>query len=97
MITLHFHSYLQARQAVFIVQGVQSVSFEIANQVFQGTVLGPPLWNVFFADVDDYVCVGGFTCNKFADDLTAGKPYDVQVSQEDVLADLQQCQVRTHG
>ena len=44
-------SYLKPRKAVVVVEGIESDETEIADQVFQGTVLGPPLWNTFFADV----------------------------------------------
>ena len=44
-------SYLQPRQGKVIVEGVASDIFAIADTVFQGTVLGPCLWNVFFSDV----------------------------------------------
>ena len=40
-------SYLAARRAFVIVSGKCSSPMEISNQVFQGTALGPPLWNVF--------------------------------------------------
>ena len=40
-------SYLQPRKASVAVEGTFSDEFEIANTVFQGTMLGPPLWNVF--------------------------------------------------
>ena len=45
-------SYLQPRKGRVIVEGVASDVFEIADTVFQGTVLGPCLWNVFFSDVE---------------------------------------------
>ena len=41
-------AYLQPRQGQVVVQGAFSDKFEIANSVYQGTVLGPPLWNAFF-------------------------------------------------
>ena len=44
-------AYLQPRQAQVIVEGAASDQFVIRNTVFQGTVLGPPLWNTFFSDV----------------------------------------------
>ena len=47
-----FQDYLAPRTAVVIVQGRESAEFIISNQEFQGTVLGPPLWNVFFEPVD---------------------------------------------
>ena len=36
-------SYLQPRIAQVVVEGVASEEFTIENQVFQGTILGPPL------------------------------------------------------
>ena len=44
-------AYLSPRRGQVVVQGAFSDDFEIANSVFQGTVLGPPLWNSFFSDV----------------------------------------------
>ena len=37
-------AYLSPRKGQVVVQGTYSDTFEIANSVFQGTVLGPPLW-----------------------------------------------------
>ena len=44
-------SYLEARVGRVSVEGVFSELFVLADTVFQGTVLGPTLWNFFFADV----------------------------------------------
>ena len=44
-------AYLHSRRVQVDVEGICSDSFEIVDTVFQGTVLGPPLWNVFFNDV----------------------------------------------
>ena len=41
-------SYLQPRKAAVVVEGVTSEEIEIAIQVFQGTVLGPPSLEQFF-------------------------------------------------
>ena len=46
-----FSSYLQPRIAQVVVEGVCSDSFDILDTVLQGTILGPPLWNIFFNDV----------------------------------------------
>ena len=40
-------SYLAPRRGQVIVQGARNEEFEIANSVYQGTVLGPCLWNIF--------------------------------------------------
>ena len=44
-------SWLADRVAVVVLSGAQSENASLQNMVFQGTVLGPPLWNTFFADV----------------------------------------------
>ena len=62
-------SYLQPRQAQVVVEGIASEAFEIANSVFQGTVLGPPLWNTFFNDVAIPAASTGGEPATFADDL----------------------------
>ena len=52
-------SYLSPRQGQVVVEGEFSDMFEIADSVFQGTVLGPSLWNTFFADISDPACSTG--------------------------------------
>ena len=68
--------YLAPRSAVVIVQGYESHPYIISNQVFQGTVLGPPLWNVFFEGVDGVIRRQTFNVAKFADDLYAFKNFE---------------------
>ena len=41
----------------------------LSNSVFQGTVLGPPLWNVYYQDARRHVNDVGFLETVFADDL----------------------------
>jgi len=43
-------SWLQERKASVVVGGAKSEEFSMSNMVYQGTVLGPPLWNVFFCE-----------------------------------------------
>ena len=40
-------SYLSPRVAQVVVDGEVSKTFTLEDEVFQGTVLGPPLWNIF--------------------------------------------------
>ena len=52
-------SYLDTRRSTILVGGAKSQTFTLTNSVYQGTVLGPRLWNVYFQDVsaaipDDY-------------------------------------------
>ena len=55
----------------------------LANSVFQGTVLGPPLWNYFYADARFSVRNLGFTETVFADDFNCWTPLDKDVSEEE--------------
>ena len=70
------NSYLSARSAQVVVEGVASDAFEISNTVFQGTVLGPPLWNLFFCDVAQPAASLGGEPSVFADDLNVFKRFD---------------------
>ena len=78
-----------------IVGNASSRDFPLDDTVFQGTVLGPPLWNVFFEDVSTAVPIG-FVEKKFADDLSCFKAFDEEVSNEDVHGELPSCQSAVH-
>ena len=53
-------SYISPCKGQVIVQGAYSDIFTIADSVFQGTVMGPMLWNTFFSDVSVPArCAGG--------------------------------------
>ena len=43
-------AWLQERFAHIVVGGVSSVEMALRHMVFQGTVTGPTLWNLFFED-----------------------------------------------
>ena len=90
-------SYLAPRNASVLVGGAASKLYAMANQVFQGTVLGPPLWNVFFADIRFEIIENGASEVKFADDLTAFKEYSKTDSTESILEDLGSCQAAAHS
>ena len=92
-----FFDYLGPRSAIVIVHGEQSTPFEIFNQVFQGTVLGPPLWNVFFKGVDDPVVEKSFTPAKFADDLTVFKNFEASMKNSVIETMLRDVQGNVHG
>ena len=91
------HSYLDARHARVVVQSCQSHPYAIGNQVFQGTVLGPPLWNCFFKSVSEIIEAHQYTDAKFADDLSAFRSYASTVSSQDILSDLRSLQFDVHA
>ena len=76
-----FGAYLAPRSAFAVVDGCRPRKATIKDQAFQGTVLGPPLWNVFFRDIEFVTCRHGFREAKFADDLSVFKAFDAQMKQ----------------
>ena len=89
-------NYLAPREASVVVQGCASTNSTIADEVFQGTVLGPPLNNVFFKDIVDTIRQCLFRIAKFANDLTAYRNFSSTTSNAQIEADLRQCQRACH-
>ena len=59
-------------------------------------MLGPPLWNVFFKDVDTALLQKCFRGAKFADDLAAFKNYESSTWNEHILDNLRGFQSHVH-
>ena len=89
-------SYLQPRKGRVIVEGIASDVFEIADTVFQGTVLGPCLWNVFFSDVEIPSSSTGGEEAMFADDLNVFKKYNRLQSNTIIKKEMTICRARVH-
>ena len=43
-------SWLGTRRANIVISGAKSQDLIMKDMIFQGTVLGPMLWNIFFSD-----------------------------------------------
>ena len=69
-------AYLSPRRGRVVVQGSASQEMILDDSVFQGTVLGPPLWNSFFADVATPAKSTGGSEAVFADDLNVFQLFD---------------------
>ena len=67
-------SYLVPRSGYVCVGGKRSSPISLADQVFQITVLVPPLWNVFFKDVMSSIMVP-MPGKAFADDLNVFRKF----------------------
>ena len=89
-------AYLQPRTGQVVVEGEFSDEFEIANTVFQGTVLGSCLWNVFFADVTGPAASTGGDAKMFADDLNVFQKFDQKVGNEEIVRTMGVCRERVH-
>jgi hypothetical protein len=83
-----FEDFFSPRQAVVVVNGVRSAINVLFDQVYQGIVFCPPIWNVFFKDVSLPVTQSGEVDSKFADDLTAFKAFPASTDNNTVLEQL---------
>ena len=70
------------------MQGAFSEEVDLANTVFQGTVLGPPLWNSFFADVAMPARSTGGKEAMFADDLNVFQEFDRQTPIPEAMSNF---------
>ena len=64
----------------------------LTNMVYQGTVLGPSLWNSFFQDIVLSVPEGNQVADLFADDLSIDSSCDAHVSRVTLVSALQAAQ-----
>ena len=88
--------WLVGRHGEVIVQGSSSESFPLFNMTYQGTVWGPPLWNLYFADSPLAVRKCGFQEVIYADDLNAFREFLNNVSNDFVMSQLRRCQFELH-
>ena len=89
-------SYLQPRRATVVVAGSNSEERVLDNSVFQGTRLGPPLWNVYFQDVA-FMVPADFKETKFADDFSCSKAFPKETPNEEIYENLKACQTSVHS
>ncbi len=89
-------SWLRKRVARVVVEGDKSAEMELANMVFQGTVWGCILWNVFYADSRRAIEETGHEEIVYADDLNAWKVYGANVANGEVMAESAMCQANLH-
>ena len=89
-------SWLESRRAQVLVEGQFSDEATLQNMVFQGTVLGPPLWNLFFKDADRAIRESTFREVVYADDLNAFKEFDASTDNDSILTSCRSCQKNLH-
>ena len=78
------------------MHGERSNPITLADMIFQGSVLGPTLWNIFYADCVRPVQKKGFTESIFADDLNCFKTFARGIGPSYILRQLQECQKEVH-
>ena len=90
-------SWLQQRSARVVVGGQQSEVINLLDMVYQGTVLGPTLWNLFFEDARRAVNEVFFKECVFADDLNAYREFASDVSDATIVKSIDNCQQELHA
>ena len=89
-------SWLRSRKCRVVVTGAESADVILTDQVFQGTVWGPTLWNNYYADAKTAIREKSFEEIVFADDLNAFREYSKGVQNDVILQDMKNCQVELH-
>ena len=94
-------SWLEDRVSQVVVGGVNSPKEPLTDSVFQGTVLGSPLWNLFYEDARESVNKKGFSESVFADDFNCWKRFEVKHTevkehQTKALDELREAQKELH-
>ena len=69
---------------------------KIHNMVPQGIVLGPPLWNIYYADAALAVRAHAFMEIGFADDLTCFSNFGLYIQNSELHTEMQQCKSEFH-
>ena len=73
------------------VGGQFSRDMVIRDIVYQGTIIGPLLWNVFYEDAAMAIRVHEFCEIVFADDLNAYKAFELTTANSALFSDLEKC------
>ena len=74
------------------IEGSFSEEFKLQNMVYQGTVLGPSLWNAFFEDARNAINITKFIEIVFADDLNAYRHYGRNAKNCTIRKHMGKCQ-----
>lgn len=91
------NAYLEPRVGVVTIENVFSNLMVLSDTVFQGTVLGPPLWNVFFHDVAGAASARGGEEKMFADDLNIFHRFDQDTPNEEIIAHMSMIRNDVHS
>ena len=90
-------SWLRNRTSHVVIAGARSIGSVLSDMVYQGTVWGPSLWNVFVGDVACVVKARGFSIVIYADDINIFKQYPARIVNDRILEDLRSCQREIHA
>ena len=90
-------SWLDDRAFQVVTEGSYSSTKVLRDSAYQGTVLGPPLWNQHFKSSRHAINEAGFTESVYADDENAFKSFSRDTSTDVLNAQLILCQGNLHS
>ena len=68
----------------------------LQDMIYQGTVWGPWLWNIFYEDARLALQFASFLAVVFADDLNALRPFPLNAPNKVVIRTAEECQQELH-
>ena len=89
-------SCLDDRQSVVVFGGQFSSESLLSNSLFQGTVLGLPLWNWFFGDAEFASQLQSFIEAIFASDFDAWRNFAAATAPQQILDECRKWQANIH-
>ena len=90
-------SWLRRRSAYVVVGGEVSKPMTLVDMIFQGTVLGPSLWNLFYGDAKAAIQQFFFSEIVYADDLNSYRVFGGATSNGAIRNCMDKCQVELHS
>ena len=92
-----FKAWLAERKAVVVCGGQHGDPIQLKNMIYQGTVWGPWLWNLFYEDARLALHVHNFLEVVFADDLNAFRAFPWNAPNCSLMEANKACQAELHA
>ena len=92
-----FAAWLDERQALVVVGCKQAESFTLQNMIYQGTVWGPWLWNLFYEDAKTALHKHQYQETVFAHDLNAFRGFGFDIPNSALATEAKRCQQELHN
>ena len=89
-------SWLRQRTVHVVVGGEHSDALALLNMEYQGTVLGPLLWNIFYEDARSAITEMSFTEIAYADDLNSYRVFGNGMENSRIFTSIDLCQEELH-
>ena len=92
-----FEAWLAERQAFVVCGGKHGNHICLNNIIYQGTIQGPWLWNLFYEDARMALRVHHFLEIVFAEDLSTFRAFSLATPNASVMAANNACQIELHS